>query len=90
MSNLKQIYTWLKNQKKRQKIIIKEKNISELISWKYNPGKIYHNSKKFFSIIGLRVFSNFYKRYTWDQPIIYQKDNIFILLVGCTLVLLNL
>ena len=39
MSNLKQIYTWLKNRKKRQKIIIKEKNISELISWKYNPEK---------------------------------------------------
>ena len=47
MSNLKQIYTWLKNQKKRQKIIIKEKNISELISWKYKSEKIYHNSKKF-------------------------------------------
>ena len=75
MSNLKQIYTWLKNRKKRQKIIIKEKNISELISWKYNPEKIYHNSKKFFSIIGLRVISNFYKRHTWDQPIIYQNGS---------------
>ncbi len=21
------------------------------------------------------MISNFYKRYTWDQPIIYQKDN---------------
>ena len=75
MSNLNKIYTWLKNQKKIQKIIIKEKNISDLNSWKYNSEKIYHNSKKFFSIIGLRVVSNFYKRYTWDQPIIYQKDN---------------
>jgi len=75
MSNLKQIYTWLKNQKKRQKIIIKEKNISDLHSWKYKSEKIYHNSKKFFSIVGLRVISNFYKRYTWDQPIIYQNDN---------------
>ncbi len=75
MSNLKQIYTWLKNQKKKQKIIIKEKNISNLYSWKYRSEKIYHNSKKFFSIVGLRVVSNFYKRYSWDQPIIYQKDN---------------
>ena len=70
MSNLKQIYAWLKKQKKRQKIIIKEKNISELYSWKYKSGSIYHNSKKFFSIIGLRVISNFYKSYTWDQPLI--------------------
>ena len=75
MSNLKQIYTWLKNQKKIQKIIIKKKNISDLYSWKYKSEKIYHNSKKFFSIVGLRAISNFYKRYTWDQPIIYQNEN---------------
>ena len=75
MSNLKQIYVWLKEQKKRQKIIIKEKNISELHSWKYNSEEIYHISKKFFSIVGLRVISNFYKRNTWDQPIIYQNEN---------------
>ena len=75
MINLKQIYTWLKNQKKKQKIIIKKKNISDLQSWKYDTEKIYHNSKKFFSIIGLRVLSNFYRRRTWDQPIIYQNEN---------------
>ena len=75
MSNLKQIYAWLKKQKKRQKIIIKKKNISELYSWKYKSGRIYHNSKKFFSIVGLRVISNFYKHYTWDQPLIYQNEN---------------
>jgi len=75
MSNLKQIYVWLKKQKKRQKIIIKEKNISELHSWKYNSEEIYHISKKFFSIVGLRVISNFYKHNTWDQPIIYQNEN---------------
>ena len=75
MSNLKQIYVWLKEQKKRQKIIIKEKNISELHSWKYKSEEIYHISKKFFSIVGLRVISNFYKRNTWDQPIIYQNEN---------------
>ena len=75
MSNLKQIYAWLKKQKKRQKIIIKKKNISELYSWKYKSDRIYHNSKKFFSIVGLRVISNFYKHYTWDQPLIYQNEN---------------
>ena len=75
MSNLKHIYAWLKKEKKRQKIIIKEKNISELYLWKYKSDRIYHNSKKFFSIVGLRVISNFYKLYTWDQPIIYQNEN---------------
>ena len=75
MSNLKQIYVWLKKQKKIKKIIIKEKNISVLHSWKYMSEKIYHSSKKFFSIIGLRVISNFYKHNTWDQPIIHQNEN---------------
>jgi len=40
----------VKETKKKQKIIIKEKNISELYSWKYKSDRIYHNSKKFFSI----------------------------------------
>jgi len=75
MSNLKHIYAWLNKEKKRQKIIIKQRNISELHLWKYKSGKIYHNSKKFFSILGLRIISNFYKHYTWDQPLIYQNEN---------------
>ena len=75
MSNLKQIYAWIKKQKKKQKIIVKEKNISKLDLWKCNSDKIYHNSKKFFSIVGLRIISNFYKHYTWDQPLIYQNEN---------------
>ena len=75
MSNLKQIYAWIKKQKKRQKIIIKEKNISKLDLWKCKSDRIHHNSKNFFSIVGLRVISNFYKHYTWDQPLIYQNEN---------------
>ena len=75
MSNLKQIYTWIRKQKKKQKIIIKEKNISKLDLWKCKSDRINHNSKKFFSIVGLRVISNFYKHYTWDQPLIYQNEN---------------
>ena len=65
----------VKNTKKKQKISVKEKKISDLESWSYNSKKISHNSRKFFSIIGLRVISNFYRRKTWDQPIIYQNEN---------------
>ena len=46
MSNLKQIYAWIKKQKKKQKIIIKEKNISKLDLWKCKSDRIYHDSKK--------------------------------------------
>lgn len=75
MNDLKKIDKWLKIQKKKQKISVKEKKISDLDSWSYNSKKISHNSRKFFSIIGLRVISNFYRRKTWDQPIIYQNEN---------------
>ena len=73
MKDLKKIYNWLKIQKNKQKIIVKEKNLSDLPLWIYKSEKIFHSSKKFFSIIGLRVISNFYKYKSWDQPIIYQK-----------------
>ena len=75
MQDLKKIYNWLKIQKNKQKITVKEKNLTNLNFWQYNSKKIYHSSKKFFSILGLRVVSNFYKNKTWDQPIIYQNEN---------------
>ena len=75
MANLSKIYHWLKVQKKKQKISIKKKNLSELELWHFDNEKIFHSSKKFFSIIGLRVTSNFHKYKTWDQPIIKQSGN---------------
>ena len=75
MKDLKKIYNWLKIQKNKQKIIVKEKNLSDLPLWIYKSEKIFHSSKKFFSIIGLRVISNFYKYKSWDQPIIYQNGS---------------
>ena len=75
MQDLKKIYNWLKIQKKKQKITVKEKDLTNLIFWQYSSKKIYHFSKKFFSILGLRVVSNFYKNKTWDQPIIHQNEN---------------
>ena len=75
MTKLNEINKWLKSQKNKQKISVKEKDISNLTSWNFNLKEIFHESKKFFSIIGIRVLSNFYKRKTWDQPIIFQNEN---------------
>ena len=75
MTRINEIKRWLKSQKKKQKIIVKEKDISKLESWNFNHKKVSHESKKFFSIIGIRVYSNFYRRRTWDQPIIFQNEN---------------
>ena len=47
MQDLKKIYNWLKNKKKKQKIIIKEKDLSQLKLWKYKSKKIFHTSKNF-------------------------------------------
>jgi oxidase EvaA len=75
MSDLKEIYHWIEKQKKKQKIIVKKKHIFNLKLWKSEKQKIFHISKNFFSIVGLRVTSNFYKKKTWDQPLIYQNEN---------------
>ena len=48
-------------------------NLSKLNNWKFNKMKIYHQSKKFFQIVGIKVVSNFYKS-NWDQPIIIQNE----------------
>ena len=35
---------------------------------------IYHESRKFFRIVGIKVRTNFYKTKSWDQPVILQKE----------------
>ena len=40
----------------------------------YSKKEIYHKSKKFFKISGIRIKSNFYKQKNWDQPIIVQNE----------------
>ena len=45
MANLSKIYHWLKVQKKKQKISIKKKDLSELELWHFDSEKIFHSSK---------------------------------------------
>ena len=71
---MKHLEEWLLNQKKINKIKIKRKNLDRLENWIISHKKIYHITKKFFQIIGIRVTSNFNKK-TWDQPIMVQNEN---------------
>lgn len=71
MKNLKK---WLNDQKKINKIIIKRKKLDKLKNWIISNKKIFHNSKKFFQIVGIRVSTNFNKK-NWDQPIMVQNEN---------------
>ena len=58
----KNILNWLNNQKKEQLLIVKKINLSQLSKWIYSKREIYHKSKKFFKIVGIRIQSNFYNK----------------------------
>ena len=72
MINLK-LLKWINFQKKTQFFKVKKKDLINLDQWNFNKNEIYHKSKKFFKIIGIRIKSNFYKK-NWDQPIILQNE----------------
>ncbi len=71
---MKYLKKWILDQKKINKIIVKRRNLNKLENWIISNNKIYHKTKKFFQIIGIRVSSNFNKK-TWDQPIMIQNEN---------------
>ena len=58
----KSILKWLSNQRKKHLLTIKKKDLNSLDKWVLNKREIYHQSKKFFKIVGLRIQSNFYKK----------------------------
>ena len=70
----KNILKWLKDQRKKQLLNVQKIKLSKLSNWIYNNKEIYHKSKKFFKIAGLRIQSNFYNKKNWDQPIIIQNE----------------
>ena len=70
----KQIFTWLQKQRRKQFLKINKIDLSKLQKWVFNKKEIYHESKKFFRIVGMKINSNFYKKKVWYQPIIVQKE----------------
>ena len=70
----KNIIKWLSNQRRKQLLTVSKKDLSKLTKWVYGKKEIYHKSKKFFKIVGIRIHSNFYNKKRWDQPIIVQNE----------------
>ena len=70
----KNVSEWLKIQRKKQFLTVKKIDLSKLTKWVYDKKEIYHESKKFFKIAGIRIKTNFYKQKNWDQPIIIQNE----------------
>ena len=71
--NNNNLLKWINNQKKIQKIKVTKKKINSLNKWLYDGKKIYHESNKFFKIIGVKIESNFFKK-KWEQPMILQNE----------------
>ena len=67
------INNWLLKEKKKNKLSVKIIKLSDLKNWNFNNITISHNSGKFFKIVGLKVYTNFFKK-NWDQPIIVQNE----------------
>ena len=70
----KNISKWLSNQRKKQLLTVEKIDLSKLSKWVYSKKEIYHKSKKFFKIAGVRIQSNFYNKKNWDQPIIVENE----------------
>ena len=64
---------WLNKQRINNRIKVKITDLSKLEHWKIDNNKIIHHTKKFYTIIGIKVLSNFFKE-DWDQPMIYQNE----------------
>ena len=69
----KKIVNWLTKMKQKHLLDVNIINLNKINNWEFNKTEIFHISKKFFKIVGIRVFSNFYKD-NWDQPIIIQDE----------------
>ena len=67
------IKDWLSNQKKIHKLTIKNIQLKNIDKWIIDQSQVYHISKKFFKIVGIKIRTNFNKR-NWDQPIIVQNE----------------
>jgi len=69
----KKIQYWFNNLKTKYFIKRKMISLSKMKNWEFNEKSINHKSKKYFSIIGIKVNSNSREVNEWEQPIIQGK-----------------
>ena len=71
-----EIIEWLDCQRNKTNVRIEEIPLSQLTNWYADSitGNIMHDSGRFFSVIGLEVFTNFSGPTKWSQPIIKQDE----------------
>ena len=73
---------WLKKISNKDKTKTKIVKLEELDNWIFKDGKIFHKSKQFFSIEGIKI-KNAYNREVknWSQPILSQKHGGYLAII---------
>jgi len=72
---MKQVNNWLAYMKKKYYIKVNIIKLSKMKNWVLSNKCIFHKSKSFFSIIGVRVSTKSREVNYWDQPLI-KNNNI--------------
>ncbi len=67
---------WLEDQRKQTYIQIKQIPFTNLLQWYFekHTGNLFHESRRFFSIVGANVNTNWGVVTEWSQPIINQPE----------------
>jgi oxidase EvaA len=71
-----EILQWLEEKKKTTMVRIEPIPFSEMTNWLFDPEStnLVHTSRKFFSIVGINVKTNWGRVPEWEQPIINQPE----------------
>jgi oxidase EvaA len=75
-NNIEEIIEKVYLQNKKVNVFVERIPFCEMRNWNFenNFSKLSHDSGKFFSIEGIRVYTNWGEINTWDQPIINQPE----------------
>lgn len=68
--SINQIISWITNLKFKYELNIKNTDINDLTNWHFDGNTIYHEEKKYFSVIGIQVQIENREVISWEQPMI--------------------
>lgn len=71
-----EVLEWIERKKNSVSVKIEQVEFSQMKDWLFDPEStdLVHASRKFFSIVGINVRTNWGKVPEWEQPIIHQPE----------------
>jgi oxidase EvaA len=73
-NDVKKILEWISFQRERTLMRVSKTEFSSLNNWIFDDGKLYHETRRFFSLEGIKVRTNYGNIKHWSQPIINQPE----------------